>query len=167
MNEEAAASGNDDQRAGEQGEKGFGVERIVLKDLSFETPMGQEAYTLEWKPDCRVVLGHRLGPTRPGGIWEVILTAQITAKLEGKTAFLVEVEYAGVFRNNGLTRPELRRALVVDASRSIFPYLRESIYSVILKGGFPAVNVVEPDFEAWFNDQNKSHSVSAANPSKF
>lgn len=147
----------------EQPARDLSVERIVLKDLSFETPMGQDVFTREWQPEYKV----RLDLRRDGlaeKLWEVVLTVTVTASLESEIVFVLEVQQAGVFTVADLEPESLRRALAIEAPRLIFPYLREAVDSVVAKGGFPSVGLQLPDFEAWHQDANRPEMSSADEP---
>jgi len=134
------------------------IERIVLKDLSLETPMGQDIFTAEWQPDIKVRLDLR-SQRLADGCHEVVLTATATALAEGGgTAFVIEAQQAGVFNVAGFEGEGLRRALAIDAPRLIFPYLREAVDSVATKGGFPPVGMQPPDFEAWHDGAHRPAS---------
>jgi preprotein translocase subunit SecB len=142
---------NDDNIANE-----ISIKRITLQDLSFESPMGQDVYNKEWKPEFDINMRHRR-ELLPDGSWEVVITVIVIAKLEGSTAFLIEVQQAGVFTLvDGLESDARIRLLAIEASRLIFPYLRESVESISLKGGFPSVNLQPPDFETWYQESKST-----------
>ena len=123
------------------------IVRIVLKDLSFETPMGQDVFTGDWQPDYSLNL--QLRNTQLGDdLWEVILLATVTAKVKAGVAFLIEAHEAGVFKTQGLEGKSLSRALATEAPMLIYPYLRETVDNVAARGGFPPVSLQPYDFEA-------------------
>jgi len=142
----------------EQSAAAFTVERIVLKDLSFETPMGQAAFATEWQPEykVRLHLNHeRIADDR----WEFVLTATVTAHLESQVAFVIEAQQSGIVKVDQLEGEPLRRVAAIDIPLLIFPYLRETIDSVALKGGFPPVNLQPLDFEARYRDSSATSST--------
>ncbi len=136
----------------EQFSRNIEVERIVLKDLSFETPMGQDVFAGEWRPDYTLQLELRqdnLGED----LWEVVLLATVTATVEAGVAFVIEAHAAGVFKTPGLVGGKSRRhALQIEAPSLIYPYLRETIDSVAIRGGFPPVSLQVYDFEARYKE---------------
>ncbi len=136
------------------------IERIVLMDLSFETPMGQDVFIKKWQPDYKVKLQLR-SRDLPDEQWEVVLTATVTASLEGSTAFLIEAQQAGVFKVVATDPEAVRRVLSVEAPKLIFPYLREAVDSIAGKGGFPSVRMQPADFEAWYEDARRAGDSSA------
>jgi preprotein translocase subunit SecB len=133
------------------------IERIVLKDLSFEAPLGQSVFIGEWQPDIDLSLNlhsDRLGQN----VWEVVITATVTAKVQAGVAYVIEVQEAGVFNVPSLKGEYLKRALQIEAPGLIFPYLREAVDAVSARGGFPPVNMLPFDFQAQFEEANQSPS---------
>lgn len=137
------------------------VERIVLKDLSFETPMGQGIFDKQWQPEYSVNLELHTAPIADN-TWEVVLSATITARLAGEIAYLIEAQQAGVIELAPMDIEPRRRALAIEAPRLVFPYLRETVDSVTARGGFPAVGLQPPDFEAWFEGIDQPAAATSA-----
>ena len=127
----------------------FGVQRIYVKDSSFETPMGVELFNKQWQPKINVDLNTKNNKLADDN-FEVILTVTLTGKLEEETAFLIEVQQAGIFLVKGVEGDTLRQALSIMAPNLLFPYLREAVDSMALKGGFPAINLQPVNFEALY-----------------
>ncbi len=125
----------------------FGVQRIYIKDCSVESPLGAAVFTKPWKPHVDLNLNVRNTPLNDGQ-YEVILTATITLTLENETAFLVEVQQAGLFIAQNLQEDQLHHALGVAGPTILFPYLREAVDNLTLKAGFPAINIQPIHFEA-------------------
>ena len=82
------------------------------------------------------------------GNYEVVLSLTITAKVEEETAFLIEVQQAGIFFVSGFEGDNLRRILATAAPNILFPYARETIDSVCVKGAFPALMIAPVNFDA-------------------
>ena len=80
----------------------------------------------------------------------MVLTITITAKVEEETAFLVEVQQAGIFLINGFEGENLRRILGTAAPNILFPYARESIDTLCVKGGFPPIMLAPVNFDALY-----------------
>ena len=89
-----------------------------------------------------------------------MLTISVTAELDGETAFLVEVQQAALFMIKGLTEEQFGQAVNIMAPTTIFPYLREAIDSLVIKGGFPSVGLQPVNFEVAY--QKKMANESAA-----
>lgn len=139
----------------ENNDRDFVMERIVLKDLSCETPMGQAVFEKDWRPTYDIRFNLRTGGLSEG-VSEVILAVTVTALLDDEVVYLIEAQQAGVVTVADLAmEPEpLRKILAVQAPNLIFPYLREVVDSVATRGGFSIVGLQPPDFEAWYREAN-------------
>ncbi|WP_308365158.1 MULTISPECIES: protein-export chaperone SecB [unclassified Microbulbifer] len=127
----------------------FAMQRIYLKDLSFETPMGAEIFKKQWKPQVNQELNTKTDKIDED-LYEVSLTLTITIKLEDETAFLVEVKQAGLFAIKGLEGQQLAQALNTACPQILFPYAREVVDNVVTKGSFPALMLPPINFDALF-----------------
>lgn len=127
----------------------FAMQRIYLKDLSFETPMGAEVFKKQWKPQVNQELNTQTAKIDED-LYEVALTLTITVKLEEETAFLVEVKQAGLFAIKGLEGQQLAQALNTACPQILFPYAREVVDNVVTKGSFPALMLPPINFDALF-----------------
>ena len=140
------------QAAGQQEppQQQFVMQRIYAKDLSFESPSTPEVFKKQWQPKVNVELNTKSDKIDDQGNFEVVLTVTITAKVEDETAFLVEVQQAGIFSIQGFEGEDLRRILGTAAPNILFPYARENIDSVCVKGGFPPVMLAPVNFDALY-----------------
>ena len=139
--------GGTDEAAQEQQ---FLIQRVYLKDMSFEAPMGAKAFVSKVQPKIDQELGTEAKKIDEN-LYESILRLTVTAKLEDETAFLVEVQQAGLFYVKGVKKGnQLSRVLNTVCTQILFPYAREAIDSVLTKGTFPAVMLPPVNFEALF-----------------
>lgn len=127
----------------------FALQRLYVKDLSFETPMGPVAFTKQWKPQMKVDLNTKSGKLDEHN-FEVVLTVTVTAQLEEETVFLIEAQQAGIFLIQGLEGEQLRRVLGTMCPGLLFPYVREVIDSLAVKGGFPPIGLQPVNFDALY-----------------
>jgi preprotein translocase subunit SecB len=134
-----------------QPEKEFAIQRLYLKDLSLETPMGPEVFKKQWKPKVHLDVNTKNNALEKE-IYEVVLTLTITAKIEDgdKTGFLVEVHQAGIFTCKGIEGDELRHVLSTVAPNVLFPYAREAVDSVVTKASFPPLMLAPINFDALY-----------------
>lgn len=144
MADEQAAAGQ------EQAQQQFVMQRIYNKDLSFESPSTPDVFRKQWQPKVNVDLNTRSNPIDEQGNFEVVLTITLTAKVDDDTAFLVEVQQAGIFFITGFNADDLRRLLGTAAPNILFPYARENIDSLVVKGGFPPVMLAPVNFDALY-----------------
>ncbi len=137
----------------EQQQPQFGIQRLYIKDVSFESPNAPDVFRKEWKPQIKLDLNTQ---TRQldNDIFEVVLTLTVSAKLEEENAFLCEVQQAGIFSVSGF--PEETRAQMLGAycPNILFPYAREAVDAAVIKGSFPALMLAPVNFDALYA-QNK------------
>ncbi len=146
----------------EQSQQQFVMQRIYSKDLSFESPSTPGIFKKQWQPKVNVDLNTKSEKVDDQGNFEVVLTITITAKVEEETAFLVEVQQAGIFFIAGFEGEDLRRILGTAAPNILFPYARESIDSICVKGGFPAVMLAPVNFDAIYQQALAQQSQAGA-----
>jgi preprotein translocase subunit SecB len=156
--EEAQAQG----ATNEQPQQQFVMQRIYAKDLSFESPATPNVFRQQWQPKVNVDLNTKSNKIDESGNFEVVLTVTITAKLEEETAFLVEVQQAGIFTITGFEGEDLRRILGTTAPNILFPYARENIDAMAVKGGFPAVMLAPVNFDALYQQALAQAQAQAA-----
>jgi preprotein translocase subunit SecB len=140
----------------------FTVQRIYTKDLSFESPSTPAVFMKQWQPKVTVELNTKSDAIDTEGNFEVVLSITITAKVEEETAFLVEVQQAGIFCIRGFEGEELRRILGTSAPNVLFPYARETIDTLCVKGAFPALMLAPVNFDAVYQ-QALTQSQAASN----
>jgi len=129
----------------------FSLERIYLKDLSYETPMGVEAFKTQLNPHVNQELSTKTNKVE-GDYYEVILTLTITVKNKGTddVVYLTEVQQAGLFLVSGIEGKQLAQVLNTHCLNILFPYAREVVDSVVTKGSFPALMLPPINFDALF-----------------
>jgi preprotein translocase subunit SecB len=126
------------------------MQRIYIKDMSFESPSTPGVFKKQWQPQVSVDLNTKSTKLDEEGNFEVVLSITITAKIEEETAFLIEVQQAGIFLVKGFEGEDLRRILATAAPNILFPYARESIDTACVKGAFPALMLAPVNFEALY-----------------
>lgn len=129
----------------------FQIQRIYVKDVSFEAPNLPEIFQQEWKPNLSFDLSteaRQLGDD----LYEVTLniSAETTLEESGDVAFICEVKQAGVFSIAGLEDMQMAHALTSQCPNILFPYARELIASLVNRGTFPALNLAPVNFDALF-----------------
>lgn len=154
-------SGQDEQGAEAQGQVQMRMLQLYLKDASFESPQTPAVFGEPWKPEFQLDINtrsNRLGDDR----FEVVLSATLKATIEGaRTAFIVEVQYAGVFQVVGIADTGLQRLLGTVCPATLFPYVREAVDGLVVKGGFPAVHLAPVNFDALFAEAIRKQQAAA------
>ena len=133
----------------EQVAQQFAVQRIYIKDSSFESPLGAAVFSKPWQPKISVDLNTKSDKVGDDS-YEVVLTVTITATVDEETALLIEVHQAGMFLIKGVEGEQLRQTVAIMAPNLLFPYIREAVDSMALKGGFPALSLQPVNFEALY-----------------
>jgi preprotein translocase subunit SecB len=114
--------------------------------------LSPKVFSGTWQPSVKVDLNNRVNKLEDNVV-EVVLTLTVTAQLEEETAFLVEVQQAGLFLIKGLTEEQFALAVNVNAPTTLFPYVREAIDSLVTRGGFPVVGLQPVNFEAMYRQK--------------
>ena len=127
------------------------IEKLYLKDASFESPNTPVMFQQTWKPEIELNINTRSERVAEHH-YEVVVTVTVTATLEGKTAFIAEVQQAGLFQMEGLPDEIVRRTIGIFCPTTLFPYVREAVDSLAVRGGFPALNLVPINFEAAYEE---------------
>ncbi len=128
----------------------FAIQKIYLKDVSFESPNAPGVFQEgEWKPDVNVQLNTEAKKVSEE-LNEITLTVTVTAKQGDKTAFLVEVKQAGLFHLTGFPQDQLGGMLGAYCPEVLFPYAREAISDLVSKGGFPQLLLSPVNFNALY-----------------
>ena len=127
----------------------FSIEKIYLRDLSLEIPGAPQVFSERESPQIDVNI-HNTAKGLDPGIFEVVLTATITAKHKDKTAFLVEVAQAGIFQIRNVAERDLDPVLAIACPNILFPYVREVVSSVVARAGFPPFLLNHLSFEALY-----------------
>lgn len=143
-------------------EQQFALQRIFIKDLSFEVPLGAQVFTKQWQPQVHVDLNTK-SDRIADDIYEVVLTITITAKLGEETAFLIEAQQAGLFLVKGVEGEQLRRVLMIMCPNILFPYARETVDSLAVRGSFPPLLMQPVNFEALYVQALQQAEQQAAN----
>ena len=166
MAEEDVTTNEEAQPAAQEQEsqRQFVLQRIFVKDLSFESPSSPNVFKEEWKPQMAVDLRTKSSSIDDDN-YEVILTLSVTAKLNDETAYLVEVQQAGIFFIRDIEGEELRRVLGIVCANMLFPYARETLDAVVIRGTYPALMLAPVNFEALYQqamDQAQQQATAQA-----
>jgi len=131
----------------------FNIQRIYLKDLSFESPMTPDVFT-------NMSSSHKVGFNFESNInkitddiYELTLFFNVKAEVEDKTLYLVELKQCGVFSISTDDEAMRKRFLNVHCAEIVYPYARENISNVIQKGGFPPLFLSPIDFHTIYQNE--------------
>lgn len=133
----------------QQPESQFKIQRIYLKDLSFEAPLGVEGFSQKVQPNVEQELNTQMTRIDDNN-HEVVLLLTVTAKVDNRIIFLVEVKQAGLFMVKGIEGMQLSQLLNTTCAQILFPYAREAVDNVLTRGTFPPLMMPPINFEAVF-----------------
>ncbi len=138
------------EEAQNQAQGQFSIQKIYTKDISFETPNSPAIFAqTKWEPEVNVQLNSRAS-TMENDMHEIVLTVTVTAKVADETAYLVEVQQAGVFQVVGFEEAQMGHLLGSFCPNILFPYVREAISDLVARGGFPQMLLQPVNFDALY-----------------
>ncbi len=150
----------------DQEEKQFAIQKLYVRDVSFEAPNSPDIFTQNWEPQVEFNLSSNARELQEN-LHEVVLTVTVTVKLGEKTAYLVEVAQAGIFAAQGFAKEEMGPLLGIYCPNVLFPYAREIISELSGKGGFMPMILPPVNFEAIYAQkvqQTQQQSQQTAKP---
>ncbi len=127
----------------------FAIQRIYVKDISFESPNAPAIFRKEWQPEVKLDLDTR-SEKLEDNMFEVILSLTVTTAVGGETAFLCEVQQAGIFAVPELQDAQMAHMLASFCPNILFPYARETVANLVNRGTFPQLNLAPVNFDALF-----------------
>lgn len=142
----------DAQALPENTEAQFMIQRIYVKDLSFETRNTPAVFQQPWNPELSLNLqveNHKLEEN----VYDVVLTVTATVKNQDEIAFLVEIKQAGIFTIMGTPPEQLHHLLGSFCPSLLFPYAREAISSEVTRGSFPQLVLSPINFDMLYMQQ--------------
>jgi len=138
------------------------LQRIYLKDVSFESPRAPEIFREGWKPQVSMDLNSQAQRVE-GEVYEVVLTLTVTVRDDQeRTAYIVEVQQAGLFGVAGVEGETLRHALSSYCPSVLFPYARETVDTLAVRGTFPALMLGPVNFDALYAEARRRHAEAGA-----
>lgn len=127
----------------------FTVEKIYVKDVSFEVPGAPAIYSENVAPELNLNLNQRVQRLNENA-FEVVLGVTLTCKAGDKTAYVAEVQQAGVFGLVGLDPQTIDALLGTQCPNILFPYVRQLLSDLIQAGGFPPFFLQPINFEGLY-----------------
>lgn len=132
----------------------FTIEKIYVKDLSLEVPHAPGIFLEGGAPQVHVELKTQHARVEEG-MYDASVTVTVTAKVNEKIMFIVEVEQAGIFRIRHVPETEMGAVLGIGCANILFPYVRETVSDAVTRGGFPTVMLNPVNFEALYQQQQQ------------
>jgi preprotein translocase subunit SecB len=157
-NSNGAANG---QALPQAGQAQLNLQRIYVKDVSFEAPGAPQIFQQQGQPNVELNLSQRMTQIATD-TFEVVLSVTATCKIEDKTAYLAEVQQAGIFGLSGFDASGRETVLATYCPNVLFPYVRQVISDLVQNGGFPPFFLQPINFDALYADQQRRRAESAA-----
>ncbi len=151
MAEQQAAN---NQAGNEAAQHEFGIQRIYVKDISLEAPNTPSIFLKQWQPEVNMDINTQSSVIEDD-THEVVLRLTITVKLAEETAFLIEVHQAGIFFVKGFPEDQLRHMLGSFCPNTLYPYAREAVTNLAIRGGFPQLYLTPVNFDALYEEHLK------------
>lgn len=142
----------DNQTAPNPNEPQFMIQRIYIKDASFEAPSAPDVFKHEWQPKLDLDLSSRSKKLEEN-VYEVELHVTATVNNNDKVAFISEVKQAGIFTIEGAPDDQLGHLLGSFCPNILFPYAREVVSDMVMKASFPQLVLAPVNFDALYMQQ--------------
>jgi len=145
----------------------FNIEKLYVKDLSLEIPNAPGIFLERENPQIDLQLNTQAAPLEEG-VFDVTVTVTVTAKLptKDKVLFLIEAKQSGIFQVRNLPAEEMETVLAVVCPNILYPYLREVVSDISVRGGFAPVLLNPINFEAIYLQQKQQNQAQATEPVK-
>lgn len=140
---------NTAENGAEQAAPQFAIQRVYTKDVSFETPNSPAIFQKDWTPEVSLDLDTRSNKLAEN-TYEVVLALTVTVTVDGQTAFLAEVQQAGIFTIGNMPEAQMAHTIGAFCPTTLFPYARESVAALVNRGSFPQLNLAPVNFDALF-----------------
>lgn len=133
-------------------EQKFEIQKIFIKDASFESPSSPEIFREKWQPKTDIHLAAQ-NVKITDELYEVTLDVTVTSSQDECTAFLVEIKQSGVFLIKNFPQDQLGHLIGSYCPSTLFPFAREAISDLVTKGGFPPLLLSPVNFDALYQQQ--------------
>lgn len=130
----------------------FAIQRVYVKDSSFEAPNTPSVFLKEWKPEVKVELQTDAKKVE-ADLHEVTVMLTITAELGDETAFVVEVVQAGLFTMKHIPEEQVGPMLGSFCPNILFPYARQVVSELVTQGGFPQLFLAPLNFDQLYQQK--------------
>jgi len=138
----------------------FAVQRIYVKDISFEAPNLPELFNVEFAPQVKMEMNTKSRQVADDH-FEVVMTVTLSAEVEERVAFLAEVQQAGLFLIRGFNEQQTHQLLGAAAPEAIYPYVREAIANLVGRTGFPAIQLAPVNFMGLYMERMQQAAAQA------
>ncbi len=153
----AASNGQANPNAGPQ----LVLHKLYLKDVSFEAPGAPQIFQDRSEGQVQLQMNQKVSNFQDE-LYEVVLTVTVTCKMSEKTAYLAEIQQAGVFQISGLAREQIDQVIGTYCPNVLFPYARQMISELVQNGGFPPFLLQPINFDQIYAEQQRRQAEGGA-----
>ena len=143
----------------------LGIQKIYVKDLSFEAPNAPQIFTEQLSPSLDLQFANTASRLADN-VHQVVLTVTCTVQQDDRTVYLVEVQQAGIFNISGFSDDQLAVLLATACPNILFPFAREAVCDVVVRGGFPQLLLAPVNFDALYAQEVQRRREAAATEAK-
>lgn len=151
--DEAAASQQEGQAPA------FAIQRVYIKDLSFESPHAPDIFLQEWDPEINVEMDNSVNQIEES-VFDVQLKITVTAKISDKVAYIAEVVQGGIFTIMGFSEKEQKQITGAACPGTLYPYAREALSDVIAKGSYPPFMLAPVNFDFIYGQHQQQQETA-------
>jgi preprotein translocase subunit SecB len=137
------------------------LQKIYVKDLSFESPKAPMVFTTNVAPQTQLNMRSNSKEVAPN-TQEVTLTLTIEAKDNDATLFLIEIAQSGIFSMQGYTAEEQSILIGSFCPNTLYPFAREAVADIVTRGGFPQLLLQPINFDALYQQALQERAARAA-----
>jgi preprotein translocase subunit SecB len=130
----------------------FQIQRLYIKDLSFESPKSPKIFLEDWQPEVNLDLNTQQTEIEEN-LHEIVLSANVTVKTKTDIAFIVEIKQAGIFTIKNFPEEQKQQLYYSYCPSILFPYAREAVSDIVTRGGFPQLLLSPINFDALYQQQ--------------
>lgn len=157
MSENENAVANGAEQAGAVGQ--VAIQKIYVRDSSFEVPNAPMIFQEQGQPNIQLNIGQKVQQLADA-VFEVVLTVTVTCKIADKTAYLAEVQQAGIFTVSGFDQPSTHAVLNTFCPSNLYPFARQAICELTVNGGFPPFLLQPLNFDQMYADQMRRREAA-------
>jgi len=145
----------------------FQINAQYIKDLSFEAPGAPAIFAAlaTSQPDVSVSVNLDAQTLGTPHLHEVTLRLALEAKIQDKTAFILDLTYCGVFTVQ-MPEEHVQPVLMIECPRLLFPFARNIVADTVRDGGFPPILLQPIDFVSLFRSRVEQSAAAQRPPAK-
>jgi len=150
------------EQTAESSQATFSIQKLYVKDSSFENPNAPEVFTL---PGSQPAIEINMGVENrqiDDNHWEVAIKISIISRDNeaDKLQFEIELEHAGIFFIQNVPEEHMAGLLAVECPTIIFPYTRQIISQMTTDGGFMPLLLEPLNFNAAYQNNQEQTEES-------